>query len=53
MAVMPTTALAGIASFLNFAAPFTHFNDSAGGSGITTDRTVHNIPQYITNAEVR
>jgi hypothetical protein len=53
MAVMPTIALTGIANFLIFAAPFTQFIDPVGGSGITTDKAVHNMPQYITNAEVR
>lgn len=50
---MPTTALTGIANFLIFAAEFTQFIDPAGGSGITTDRAVHNMPQYITNADVK
>ena len=53
MAVMPTTALTGIANFLIFAAPFTQLIDPVGGSGITTDKAVHNIPQYITKADVR
>jgi len=53
IAVMPTTALTGIANFLIFAAPLTQLIDPVGGSGITTDKAVHIIPQYITNADVR
>lgn len=43
-AVMPTMRLTGRASLFTFAAPETHASDSAGGSGITTERAVQNRP---------
>lgn len=52
-AVIPTRMLAGRASRLTFAALFTQAIDSAGGSGITTERAVQKSPLQITNAEVR
>ncbi|GAV74784.1 LOW QUALITY PROTEIN: hypothetical protein CFOL_v3_18264 [Cephalotus follicularis] len=44
-AVMPTMKLTGRASLLTFAAPRTHATDSAGGSGMTTERAVQKRPE--------
>lgn len=52
-AVTPTSKLTGRASRFTFAAPRTQARDSAGGSGMTTERPVHKRPQYIAKAEVR
>lgn len=52
-AVRPTIKLTGRASLLIFVAPWTQFRDPDGGSGMTTDRAVHNMPLYITKADVR
>lgn len=45
IAVMPTRMPTGSASLLTFAAPCTQATDSAGGSGITTERAVQKRPQ--------
>lgn len=44
-AVMATSKLTGRAILFTFAAPRTQLTDSAGGSGITTERPVHKRPQ--------
>lgn len=53
MAVIPTMKLTGNASLFTLAAPRTQANDSAGGSGITTERAVQKSPQYMAKAEVK
>jgi hypothetical protein len=44
-AVMATSKLTGRANLFTFAAPRTQATDSAGGSGITTERPVQKRPQ--------
>jgi len=44
-AVMSTSKQTGRANLFTFAAPRTQATDSAGGSGITTERPVQKRPQ--------